>query len=293
MARAGVTIGGVALLMYWVAHERALNCAATWPALLLGLFLSQLSFACYAARFRVVMRLADIDLLPMQALKLSARALFYHCLLPLSVGNDLTRFALCRTAAPTASARLIAGAIVLDHGIGTLALLLLVCTVSWHLIPVVEFPWQRWCSVGLVGLLVIGALGHWVHPLRRQFVAWRARLHGHWWLVVQALALSLLMQSVLAAAVHSGAQAWHIALPYTQILAVLAASGLLQILPLNVGGLHLGDVAGTGMYVALGLSLSDAILLGSTLICYRLTMAVIGGLWDLGMPRVQSTKICL
>jgi Lysylphosphatidylglycerol synthase TM region len=293
VARAGVTIGGVCLLLYWVAHERALNFAATWPALLLGLFLSQLSFACYAARFRAVMRITDIDLLPLQALKLSARALFYHYLLPLSVGNDLTRLTLCRAAAPAVPVRLIAGGIVLDHGIGTLALLLLVCTVGWHLIPGVEFSWQKGWGFGLVGVLVISALGYWAHPLWQRLAGWRARLCGHWSCVVQALALSLLMQSVLAAALHSGAQGWHIDLPYVQILAVLAASGLLQILPFNFGGLHLGDVAGTGMYVALGLSLSDAILLGSLLVCYRLMMAVIGGLWDLGMPRVQSTKICL
>ncbi len=291
VTRAGVTLGGVALLVNWVAHERALNFATTWPALLLGLFLSQLSFACYAGRFRAVMRIVGVDLVPMQALKLSARALFYHCLLPLSVGNDLTRFALCRAAAPAVSARLIAGGIVLDHSVGTFVLWLLVSVLGWRLLPAAEFSWQTWCGLSLLGLLTIGTLRYWGCRLWQRLAEWRARLRHHWPLVLQALALSLLMQGLLAAALYSGAQAWNIHLSYGEILAVLATSGLLQILPFNLGGLHLGDVAGTGLYVALGLPLSDAILLGSLLVCFRLLMAVLGGCWDLQQMRVTDSAV--
>ena len=55
----------------------------------------------------------------------------------------------------------------------------------------------------------------------------------------------------------------------------------LQCVPFNFGGLHLGDVAGTALYASLGLPLHDAILLGSLLFCYRVLMAIVGGLWDL------------
>ena len=41
------------------------------------------------------------------------------------------------------------------------------------------------------------------------------------------------------------------------------------------------DVAGTALHASLGLPLHDAILLGSLLFCYRVLMAIIGGLWDL------------
>ena len=48
-----------------------------------------------------------------------------------------------------------------------------------------------------------------------------------------------------------------------------------------VAGVGAGDVAGTGLYLALGLSMPDALTLVSLLYCYRLAMAAVGGLWEL------------
>ena len=43
----------------------------------------------------------------------------------------------------------------------------------------------------------------------------------------------------------------------------------------------LDDQCGSLLYASLGLPLHHAILLGSLLFCYRVLMAIIGGLWDL------------
>lgn len=278
LARTGITLAGVTLLLCWGSHEPAPALPGTWHAVLLGVLLSQLSFACYAGRFRAVMRIVEVELAPAQSLRLSARALFYHFLVPLSVGSDLTRFALCRAAAPRASSLLVAGGIVCDHAIGTLALLLIGAS-AWAFVPG-RASWQMLGGLSLACLLIVGAVGF--SRLRwPRHTAWCSRRREHWPAITEALLLSLLMQGILALAVYTGAQAWHLGVGYSQILWVLACSALLQCVPFNFGGLHLGDVAGTALYASLGLPLHDALLLGSLLYCYRVLMAVIGGLWDL------------
>jgi uncharacterized membrane protein YbhN (UPF0104 family) len=238
------------------------------------------SFACYAERFRATLRVVDLQLGCGQAFRLSARALFYHFFVPLSVGNDLTRFTLCRAAAPPGSALLIASGIVLDHVIGTAALLLLVSASGVVVTRCGGISPHILAAIGLAGglLLIAG-----VRAGRRRWsrlAAWRARLGAHRPDIVQALLLSLVMQNLLALAVYQGAQGWGIEIGYREILWVLTCGALLQVIPLNLGGLHLGDVLGAGLYVALGLPLTEALLLCSLLYCFRLTLAMTGGVLD-------------
>jgi hypothetical protein len=104
----------------------------------------------------------------------------------------------------------------------------------------------------------------------------------------KALAYSALMHSLLAAAVWLGSRGWQIALDYPQLLFVQSSAGLFQALPLNVAGAGAGEVAGLGLYLLMGLSRADALLLVSLLYCYRIAMAVLGGLWELGDPQPHS-----
>ena len=94
------------------------------------------------------------------------------------------------------------------------------------------------------------------------------------------------MQLLLAAAVHTGGGALGIEIAYLEILFVLTASLIFQAVPVNVGGVGVADVAGTGLYVALGLALPAAILLVSVMYFYRIAIAIVGGLWELSATRV-------
>ena len=93
------------------------------------------------------------------------------------------------------------------------------------------------------------------------------------------------MQFLLAAALALPAQAWGLDITYRELLFVLAASSLLSAVPINVAGIGAAEIAGTGLYIALGLSSREAVLLVSLMYCYRLLFAVLGGLWDFAATR--------
>jgi uncharacterized membrane protein YbhN (UPF0104 family) len=269
---------GVAALVGWAAREKALEAGADWPALLAAFLVSQLSFALYAGRFRAVMRIAGVALSFGRALRISALALFYHFFVPLSVGNDLTRFALARAAAPLRSAGHVVGGILLDHAIGSIALVLLGALLLLACPPAAWHGWSTPVAAGATGAL---GLAIWALTApRRQ--PWLRRLWRHRLEVQAALLLSLGMHALLAAAVFLGSRALRVEAGYHEIMLVLAISALAQFVPLNLLGWHAGDLAGTGLYLSLGLALHDALLLVSLLYCFRVAVAVAGGLCDLG-----------
>ena len=52
-------------------------------------------------------------------------------------------------------------------------------------------------------------------------------------------------------------------------------------MPVSVLGVGGAELAGTGLYLALGLPAAAAVLLSSIFYSYRLVMALMGGPWDL------------
>lgn len=278
LARGLLAALGVACLAGWAAREKALDVGATWPALVAAFLLSQLSFALYAGRFRAVMQVAGVALSFPRSLRFSALALFYHFFLPLSVGNDLTRYTLARAAAPRTRARRIVAGILLDHAVGSIVLIVLGALLLLACPPPAWLGWSMPVATCAVGVLGLAALTLGIPRLR----PWRRRLWRHRIRVQAAMCLSLAMHALLAAAVFTGSRALHVDAEYPEILLVLALSALAQCVPLNLLGWHAGDLAGTGLYVSLGLALHDALLLASLLYCFRVGVAIAGGLSDLG-----------
>ena len=98
--------------------------------------------------------------------------------------------------------------------------------------------------------------------------------------LVLALACSLLMHLLIAAAVFCGALHWQIEISYLQVLFVLTGAFLFQMVPINLVGVGAIEIAGAGLYLAVGLTMSQAISLVSLLYCYRILIALVGGLWE-------------
>lgn len=270
--RSVATLLGIAAVCRTLAGEQALAIVAQGPALATGCLLTLISFGCYAARFRASMRIVGLRLTLPQAFQLCARALFFHCLMPLSVGNDVTRYALCQAAAPALTPRRIAGGIVLDHALGTIALLLLAAASAGYFVSAPVLPWLALTALAGGGLAL----------LFRRPGSWElARLQRQRRAVLEALCLSLVMHGLLAWAVFHTATAGGLSVGWLEVLAVMAIGSLLQIVPMNFGGLHLGDVAATGLYVALGHPLADALALGSLAYCFRILLALVGGGFEL------------
>ncbi len=272
-------VAGLGLLLHYLLDERPL---ALWqPALLWGLALCELSMLAYALRFRAAMQVAGIALPRIAALRICLLAVFWHFFVPLSVGSELTRYARLRAHAPARRPGEIAAALVLDHALGVVALLGLAGILLLALRPFGEV--SRWLPLavwaGLASALVL--LGVYRQRLPAPVAQALAQMAAHPGAVARALAWSVVMHLLLAGAVWTGSRGWQIALDYPHTALVQASAGLFQMLPVNLGGVGGGEVAGLGLYLALGLPRADALLLVSLLYCYRVVTALLGGAWEL------------
>lgn len=275
---------GVAALCYWASQERSIRPSAGWHgSLLLGVLISQISIYVFALRFRRVMNIVGLRIGVIDSLKIHTLSMFYHFFVPLSIGAEVTKFVKLRAFAPDRGPMLTAGGIVLDHMIGLGALMAISIGLLVALEPVVIDFHLRILTIVIATGMAVGA----TVVLRSRIGSssemkdFLNQLRGHKADLLSAFGLSLVMQLLLAAAVFAGSLGWGLHIGYSEILFVLTGAFIFQAIPFNFAGVGVAELAGTGLYVALGLPLSDAVLLVSLMYCYRILMALIGGLWEL------------
>lgn len=283
--RIAVLTGGVPVLIYWALSEQALGLEQGFGVTLAaGIVLSQLAIVVYACRFRTSLTIVGIQLGVLETLRINTLSLFYQFFVPMSVGADITKLVKLKARRHRSVASV--SGIVLDHFVGLLGLLLLAGTVmAWRR------PLALNVDVGIVVvltvvLMVLAGLAAVFWVRRRRFalrelvqIMSNARLR-----LAAAMALALLMHVLMAAAIYVASLGWGLPIGYTDILFVMTTALIFQAVPVNIAGLGLTEVAGTGLYVALGVPLAGAVLLVSLLYVYRLLAAIIGGLWDLLPP---------
>lgn len=279
---------GVAALVYWATQEQSMRFADGWNAyLILGVLLSQISICFFALRFRQVMRVVGIRLSVREALHINALSMFYHFFVPLAAGADVTRYVKLRGLAPERRPIAMAGGIVLDHivGLGTLIVIAVVLVVA--LKPtIVTFDTRVLLLAATLVVCVAAGAGMSIRQSASVKMAeLLTRLLSHKLDVVHAVVLSLAMQLLTAAAVFAGSVGWGIGIGFHEILLVLTASFIFQAVPVNVGGVGAAELAGTGLYIAIGLTPAAALLLVSLMYCYRLLVALTGGVWELASAR--------
>lgn len=279
---------GIAALVYWASQEQSVRLADSWNGyLLLGVFLSQISICFFALRFRRVMRVVGLRLSMREALHINALSMFYHFFVPLAAGADVTRYIKLRGLAPERRPIAMAGGIVLDHivGLGTLIVIAIVLVVALKPTIVTFDTRVLLLAVTLVLCLAAGAGMSIRQSASLKMTELMTRLRSHKLDVAQAVILSLAMQLLTAAAVFAGSLGWGIGIGFPEILLVLTASFIFQAVPFNVGGVGVADIAGTGLYIAIGLTPAAALLLVSLMYCYRLLVALTGGVWELASAR--------
>ena len=283
---------GLACLFHWAWQERSLESAQRWNAyLLLGVVLSQLAAAIFSLRFRQVMRIVGLHLSVVEALRINTLSMFYQFFVPLSAGADLTKFVKLRALAPERRLVVTAAGILLEHCIGLATLVVIATGVMLFLRPIdFDIDMSAFAALAAAATLAAALVGLRLHQRARRALDRLARqLRLHKADVAVAMGLSLLMQLLLAGAVFAGALGWDIPISYAQVLFVLAVSFVFHGVPAGIVGIGVADLAGTGLYVALGLPLPAAVLLVSLLYCYRILVALIGGAWDLIPARPLAT----
>jgi hypothetical protein len=286
--RAVGVLAGVVAVAVWAWQARPAALSAPWHGLLVpGLLLSCLSLLAYAARFRRVMHMLDLQFSLLDGLRIVSFAVFCQFFVPLGAGAELSKYFKLRSLAPERHALIGAAGIVLEHLLGLTALVTMASVLFAVLHPFavevdVTLLALGACMIVLLAAIVMLGLRRPAGLDARQVLT---RLTTHKGDALLALGWSMLMHALLAGAVYLGSRGWDIAIGYWQVLFVLASAAVLQAVPVTLVGVGVADVAGTGLYVALGLRLSEALLLVSLLYCYRLLVAVAGGVWELDRAR--------
>jgi len=286
LARVLLLGGGILVLGAWALGELGRHGArAVNPHLFAGFLVACLSMALYAERFRRVVAVSGLAVGRRDACRITLAAIFYQCLVPLAAGADLARFLKLRALAPASRPLAVACGIVLDHLVG-LTVLLAMALVLWLARDPAALGFDpRWAALAaLVGLGVVAVLA--THRRADGAVSLPGRRRD----LAFAAGLSCVMQALLAAALWLGSRGWQIDLDYLDILLVLTSALVVQAVPISVAGVGAGEVAGAGLYMALGLSAPAALLMVSLLVGYRLLLAVAGGLWELRSPGLAAAS---
>ena len=287
LAKFGLILLGLTALFLWSPVSLP---ATGYAWLLLGFLFSLLSYVLYALRFRVSLAAVGVAMGSLQTVRLNSFATFCQFFVPLSVGADLTRFALCRDLDPKHRGLRCAGGIIVDHCTGLLTALLIGAALSYTVIPplptVTQYAQMIVAALGV--LSVVTGVWVWRRRARRSHYRLGILLRTRWRNLMLGIGFSLAMQLTLAGAVFVGSVEWHNSLTYSEVLWVLACGSVMQLVPINVAGITVGDAAGVGLYVALGLAMAEALQLVALFYVYRLSVAIIGGLWQLIPERPKS-----
>ena len=273
---------GAAALIYWASREQSFEIQTNPWLLVIGGLFALCSLIPFALRLRQVLKIIDFGLSSADSLRILTQSMFYYFFVPLSVGTEVSKFAKLQNIDPLYPKGMLASGIVLDHLVGLAVLIVMSLGLYFGIEPFVVQIKQHTALVTAICalLIVIGTLIY--LSKSKKLVAEQILKHCvlHQKQLVLALACSLLMHLLIAAAVFCGALHWQIEISYLQVLFVLTGAFLFQMVPINLVGVGAIEIAGAGLYLAVGLTMSQAISLVSLLYCYRILIALVGGLWE-------------
>ncbi|WP_435104572.1 hypothetical protein [Arhodomonas sp. AD133] len=274
-AQAVIAPTGVAVLVYLLVQAlpfvRVSDVAAP---LLLSCLVAAAGYAAFGLRLGWVLDAFSLKMPWPSVWRIHLTSLFYYFFLPAGVGYDLSKGAKIAARTRQVRKRRIASAVLGERLVGGAGVYVLLLG-AWPFIEfgdgsrVQAFMPARWVWPSLVAATVIGviALVHWAR--RRGATAIRPLLI--------AVSVSAGAHLIVATAVWLVASALVLPISLADVVAAMAATLLFQLVPVNLVGVSLGEVAAVAVYLALGLERPEALLLATVAYAHRLVIAVVGG----------------
>lgn len=231
-------------------------------------------YGLFAVRLSWVLESFRIPLRRVSVWRIHLTSLFYYFFLPAGIGYDFSKVAKIALRSPVHGTWHVAAAVVAERaagGAGVYVLLLATLPLT-RLDPGSGLAWL--------------AVPEWAWLL---FVA---ALFAAWWLVVHAarrssafdagpllpaVLISVLSHLIVAGAIWFVAQSLGIRAGIPEVVVALAATLLLQLVPVNLLGVTLGEVAAVTVYLGYGLDKPEALLLATVAYSHRLVCALLGG----------------
>ncbi|MFW5969718.1 MAG: lysylphosphatidylglycerol synthase domain-containing protein [Halofilum sp. (in: g-proteobacteria)] len=241
--------------------------------------LALLGYGLFALRLSWVLDAFSIRLRRVSLWRIHLTSLFYYFFLPAGVGYDLSKVAkislqardtrTMHVTAAVAAERAAGGAGVYLLLLGTLPFTELAADsrIEWLAPP--AWAWVLSLVTGLVLMWLVSILGRRSHAFRIAPL-------------IPAVLISAIAHLMVAAAVWVVARSLGISIGFPEIVVAFAATLLLQLVPVNLLGVTLGEVAAVTVYLAYGLEKPEALLLTTVAYSHRLIPAMIGGVIEGG-----------
>lgn len=241
--------------------------------------LALLGYALFAIRLSWVLDAFSIHLRRASLWRIHLTSLFYYFFLPAGVGYDLSKVAkislqagdtgTLHVTAAVAAERATGGAGVYLLLLGTLPFTTLAADsrIEWLAPP--PWAWLLALTCGIALMWLVGIMGRRSHAFRIAPL-------------IPAALISAVAHLLVAAAIWFVARSLGIPATFPEIVVALAATLLLQLVPVNLLGVTLGEVAAITVYLAYGLDRPEALLLATVAYSHRLIPAMVGGVIEGG-----------
>lgn len=280
LAQVVVVPVGVVTLFYLLIEELplvALRDAAV--AITASFAVALLGYGLFAIRLSWVLEAFSINLRRVSLWRIHLTSLFYYFFLPAGVGYDLSKVAkislqardtgTLHVTAAVAAERAVGGAGVYLLLLGTLPFTELAADsrIEWLAPP--PWAWVLSLVAGVVVMWLVSVIGRRSHAFSIGPL-------------VPAVFVSAVAHLLVAAAVWFAGQSLAIPIGFPEIVVALAATLLLQLVPVNLLGVTLGEVAAVTVYLAYGLDKPEALMLATLAYSQRLIPAMVGGVIEGG-----------
>lgn len=267
---------GVALLFYLLVDSLPfVRLSDALGAVALSFVLALAGYAAFAYRLGYVLRAFAIPIATTTVWRVHLTSLFYYFFLPAGIGYDFSKVAKIALRAPQQKTWRIAGAIAAERlvgGAGVYLLLLLTLPFTQFTPDAADLdwlmlPWWAWPVLVAVAVLAAYAIAVWA----RHGGAYRPRLF------YPAVITSAIAHLLVAGAIWYVGHSLLLPINPAEVVVALAGTLLFQLIPFNLLGVSLGEVAAVAIYLAYGLPKSEALLLTTVAYTQRLVPALVGG----------------
>jgi len=231
-------------------------------------------YGLFALRLSHVLAAFAIPLERASLWRIHVTSLFYYFFLPAGIGYDFSKVAKIAFRCPAAGTWRVSAAVAAERVVGGAGMyLLLLGTLPFtHLAPDSRLEWltpPAW-AWGLLATLV--PVGAWLaRRIARRSGRYRAGP------LLSAVAVSATAHLLVAMAIWFVARSLGFPVVFPEVVVGLAATLLLQLVPVNLLGVTLGEVAAVTVYLAYGLDRPEALLLATVAYSHRLVAAMFGG----------------
>lgn len=281
-----VVPAGLALLALELARDARLGSITIHVGLLLAaLAVNQVSLGLFAARMQLAMRVFDVPLTLLQALRVHLQSMFYFFVLPMTVGLEIARFAKIRSLlGERVAAGALTYALLADRLVGAVAALAL----ALALLPFMRFEsLARWSADGASWLVwsaagaTVAGLALMSRRVREHAAKLFALLRSEHRRLASSFGIALVTHASFALAIYLAAIGTGIPIGLPQALFAVSAAMLFVVVPVSFAGVSPVEAANFGVLIAMGFTVEQAGVFTFIVYAAKLVAAIEGAAWEI------------